>query len=251
VRRFIIDRSEGCRLSLDTAFGTDGVLDLERDADMISSGGDTLVVSSGLFEAHVFGVDGAERYVCEASSLGNVYVHPTGQWALASFMRSSLHRVTFADTSCDVERDAVNVPAFRSVQRLAFIAGQTLLGGTLAEQYESRYPTIVGSIRGDELAWRHGSISMRFDSGGYGYVHAIEPCGGHFCILDANMRRLQIVRADGTGWQTVDIADVLGLRYPWLEDMDSDVDGTVFIVAAQASEDDGAVEGSIAVLTGF
>lgn len=254
VRRFDMDLTDGCRLTLDTTFGEGGVMDFERDADTISSGGDTLVVSTGLFEAYVFGADGTMRYTCDAPSLGHVYVHPTGEWALASFMRSEFNRVTFGDEACEVERGAVEFPVFRSGQRLAFIGDQTIIGGTLAEEYDGRNPLSVGAADGDGLAWRHGNITVRFDDAGYGYVHAIEGCGDYICVLDSNMRRMQVVRPDGSGWQTVEIDDVLGFRYPWLEDMDVADDGTVFIVAAQERDDDESeenIDGFIAVLTGF
>lgn len=72
-----------------------------------------------------------------------------------------------------------------------------------------------------------------------------------FMAADGNMRRLYFWSKDGNFIGVIQVKDLLGTDYPWLEDMQLMEDGSVLLALTQEREDESADELMLFRLTGF
>lgn len=218
------DGTDGCSLTLDTAMGDDGALDV-GDAPMatVSATPDGRVVTSGVLGSKVFDTTTGTSYECDDIT-GNVIVHPSGTYAYRWFPGSPVSRVELGDTSC-TEGDVVPMP-FAEVVFLAFDGDGVLVGGKDAAGVMTAARSVDGAA-----TWQHNNPTS-FDEDALGWLHGAAPCGDGFCLADTNFDRFQVLDGAGAHRASFQISETLGLPKGFTQTMVAGPGGTPYVLTS-------------------
>jgi hypothetical protein len=245
VVRFDMDLSDGCTLTLDETWGTDGTfLDDDDTGAELLSGSDSgrLVSSDGIFLATVHDVDLDQSFACEAASY--VEIDPSGDRGISFFTGSDPELVTFTDSACSVDALPYTAP-WGSLYTAFWLDGGTLIVGGTFEDDET-----VGLMAVDDtgsVLWTQGSGDFSADDA-YGWVHGISTCGDRLCAIDTNFNAIHVVDTDGTHVVAFDLVDLLG-ESGWWTDITPTGDGRAFMATGiTRADDDDTADGFIVLL---
>jgi hypothetical protein len=234
VRRFTTDFASGCLLELDRDWADNGVLTFDGEVTELAALDDgRLLASTGVFGSFFVAPNGTIGSRCDAFDQGNVAMAPDGSWGIGHFVSDALRRITFVDGVCTVDDFAWDSP-FHMVSAVRITADRIYVGGTISERIDADRPErmVAYNHLGQQL-WTTGNADDPFAPDGYGYFHAIEPCGDAICVVDSNLRRLHVVGPDGVQRAVFDLGRLLGLEWPWVTDLEALPDGSALISGAQ------------------
>lgn len=254
---FSIQHDDGCTLKLDPSFGTDGIFDFERDVEWVSASNGTVVAANGIAESYVIRGN-TLAYTCAAD--GYIELAEGGSWGIAPWVNATVERVYFETSGCRSEEwalrhlsdDSKREGNFTSVNGAAVVGDVVYIGGPLATSISAEGTRVIGvfSATGTEIRRFGGSDDINSPEK-FGWVHAINACSPGVCVLDSNFRRLTIWSEAGVYQGTVDLKDLLGLDYPWINDFATGADGAVWFVAAQSRDEGEAADGFVYRVTGL
>lgn len=241
--RFVADLSQGCLLRLDTDWADRGVMSFDGEIAELSGLDDgRLYASTGVFGSFFVGANGAPGTRCDTFDQGRVAMAPDGTWGVGHFVSDELRRVTWVDGVCAVD-DLVFDNPFHMVSAVRVTNDRMYVGGTISERVDVDRPhQLVAYDHGGQKLWTAGNGDDPFAADGYGYFHAIEPCGDAICVVDSNLRRLHVVSPDGVQRAVFDLGLLLGLEWPWVTDLEALPDGSALISGVQERAGGGEFE---------
>jgi len=253
---FVIEGDDRLTLSIDKAFGVQGVLSLDAQVDRLSRGSDGRVIASGYGNANVI-KDGQVEFKC--STPGRVEMHSGGAWGI-TLLGSTLNRVKLSEGTCTAEsvslpkHPADGRPIFSDTKFGTVIGEDIVIGGAvkLGEvdgQQKKRNMVVVFDQEGKEKRRFGGpSDAMRH---GFGWMHAINACSTGIGVLDSNMRTLSFWNNDGELLSALNLMKLFDLKYPWIADFTVAEDGTAYFVTGQRREIRDVAEGMIYRIDGI
>ena len=252
---FEVSTDGGCSLKLASDFGEGGIMTFDKEVDWTSSGGDTLIASSGVFETQVIR-GGSVAYTCEAD--GYIELSADGSWGIAPWVNATVEKVTFDETSCkaqpwvlqDLSDEAKRKGPFAMTQASAVIGDKIYIGGSLAKSVDPDESRVIIAFtpEGKEV----GRIESKDDATPrFGWIHAINACKPGICVLDSNYRRITMWDDKGASLGELDLKALLGLSYPWIKDFAVGSDGASWLVAANDRAEGELADGFIYRVTGL
>jgi hypothetical protein len=234
IRRYAIDASGGCRLTLDRSFGKEGLLRLEKPPG--KSRAPTLTAGALAADAsgHVFvtpdavWTDGSWRlsggkvdYYCP-SSQGDVSVTADGK--LGFSIESKLQKTTFDDAGCTTAEWPAGPLAERPTN--VFVAGDSVY----VTQHNGKELWAFdhdGKPRGVELGDKDKSLSAPGNICSVGFVGAIDK---GIVVVDYNCRQLVFFdRAGQSLGDSVSLSRLFGVSYPIIEGFTRVEGGVAFL----------------------
>ncbi len=255
---YSIDKTGGCKLTVDQGFGTDGVLKLPRDINYLSSD-DTgrILASNGIFSAYAV-KDGKQEFECKTS--GNLEPTATGKWAIGPWVNATVKLVDVGPSGCtgqewvlkDLGNDAKRQGAFKNVNTSAVIGDLILIAGVPVEKVNGREPRIVVAYdKAGKEKFRFGNTATTTGPDTFGWIHALSACRAGICALDSNYKRISLWKSGGGFVASVELGPLFDMKSPWIQDFAVAKDGTAYFVTAQAREGSPVVEGNIYAVRGL
>lgn len=240
VHGFVIASESPCKLTIDKTFGTNGVWKLAKKMSTLSrDNAKNLYASSGIWGG--VRISGGKLVACKEWKQGATVSHPSGNYALGYFVGSTVNRLVYSDTGCtttpwvlqDLSNDAKRKGPMSSVHSIGFAGSLTLIGGSSAKKVKGWGVNKVFAFdaSGKELFSVGKSEGWGPDK--FGWVHAIDACGGGFCVLDGNFRQLSKWTSAGTLVGAVKLSKLFDLRYPWIPAFAQAKEGVFYFVAGQ------------------
>ncbi len=229
-------------------------MELDRDYEYISidkSG--MLYLSPGINQ--VIGMkDGKQAF--QTTVKGFLNMHSSGEWGISFWVNSDTQKVKSQDGNFVAEpwiltglnKDDERQGPFRMVDDLQITDSHIMVAGPIAAE-DGNNKIIIYDYDGNQLLELGGTESSDPDK--IGYITGMAETENGFVAIDGNMRKIHFWAKDGTHIGTISTSDLLGCRYPWLEDMQLLDDGSLWILLTQRREDDSANELMFFRLTGF
>ena len=227
VRAYAVGSGSGCNLQLKTDFGDAGILTIENGANSLSvDQSSNLVIGSEGFAYRV--ANGQIASSCELP--GNVNwdfaVAPDGTWGRTV---SSTLRVDFNDTGCVVGTGDDLSDFMDDVQTVSITDGRIWIGMKKHRDGESSpYEVVAFDHENTELLRFGNERGLAPD--GFGYIHAIEPCGDNICVVDRAFSKLKVWSPSGDFVGQADLGDLLGVRGIVANGFDAGPDGAGYIL---------------------
>lgn len=229
-------------------------LDLEDEYEYLSvdqSG--MLYVSQGIFE--VIGVKDGQK-VMQSNVDGDLVMHPSGEWGISFWVNADTQKITNQDGILTAEPwiltnlndDAARTGMFSMISDVAITEEHILVAGKSAGE-ESDEKIAVYDYEGNQLMVLGGSEISDPDC--LGSVTAMAETPNGIVAADGNMRRIYFWTRDGIFIGAVEMRELIGTSYPWLEDMQLLEDGSLLVALTQEREDESADELLFFRLTGF
>lgn len=229
-------------------------LELDDDYEYLSADqSGMLYVSQGIFE--VIGVKDGQK-VMQTTISGDLVMHPSGQWGISFWVNSDTQRVTNHGDSLSAEPwiltgltdDQARQGIFKMLQDVAVTDQHILVAGNLADESADTKIAVYDSEGNQRMLLGGSEIS---DPDCLGWITGMVETANGFMAADGNMRRLYFWSKDGNFIGVIQVKDLLGTDYPWLEDMQLMEDGSVLLALTQEREDESADELMLFRLTGF
>lgn len=231
--KFQFDGAEGCTLTPDAAFGSNGVLDFEDGVEYLTASDTGLVMASHqIFDTWV--VDAKTGALTDCGPGGNrVDLAPDGTLAWDHFPGSNeLDRVDIADGTCAITADALALTTQQNMTAGGWIDDNTYIVGGFLEEGAG----VTRLDRSGSEGWQAGGSALDADTG-FGTISGVAPCGGYACIVDSNFRELHILDpADGSQLGLLDLQELVGLGILWFNDIAEADDGAVWLVGGLAQQ---------------
>ncbi|MFN8022954.1 MAG: hypothetical protein U0Q03_15620 [Acidimicrobiales bacterium] len=227
-----------CSMTLDTSIGDGGLLATSDEVDSVAVSATGRLVASGLFGATVFDVAAGTSYACDQLT-GDVDVTADGSQAMTSFPGAPVQQYSLGDTGCG-EPTSVVLPAdIVDVYLVAYDGADLLIGGQAADD-----TVYAGRASSGALQWRIGNPETG-GAGWLGWVHAIVPCDGGYCIVDTNTDKLIVTDAAGVLRAEFAISELIGERM-FYETAELGPDGALYLLATDSAPDGngGTIEGN-------
>jgi hypothetical protein len=239
-----ISHDAGCVLSPDLEFGEDGVMTFERDVEWVAAANGTIVASNGIFESYVIRGNHL-AYTCEGD--GYIELADTGTWGIAPWVSSTVERISFGKEACtteewslrDLGQPETRQGNFTSVNASTIVGSTVFIGGSLTASADPTEQRVIGvfTAEGKEIR-RFGGSSELSSPEKFGWVHAINGCTPGICVVDSNFRRLTLWDESGTFQGEIELGELFGLEYPWVNDFALGTDGAAYFLAASEVGDD-------------
>ena len=247
VRHYTVARGDTCRLTLDTAFGRNGILSLDttvRELSIDRRG--RVLASSG--SGHSWWIsEGQVQLHCQSVQHGYTNVTPRGDVAFAHFVGSPIRRVTYTDSSCSADDWTYENPLYQ-VHSMAVDARQVLLGGSQSSGSSDQVSAYT--LDGHLTARMGGAQGTGPD--GICWARRVTTCRAGVCVADSNCHRLQMFDRRGGFVGSVDLDALLGVRTVWLQDLDVPRRGPSYAsVSVARSGADSVYEGMIFRIDGI
>ena len=134
------------------------------------------------------------------------------------------------------------------LQDVAVTDQHILVAGNLADESADTKIAVYDSEGNQRMLLGGSEIS---DPDCLGWITGMVETANGFMAADGNMRRLYFWSKDGNFIGVIQVKDLLGTDYPWLEDMQLMEDGSVLLALTQEREDESADELMLFRLTGF
>lgn len=261
VRAYRVAPGADCKLSPDDRISADGTLAIGVKARTLSTdSAGKLYVSNGVFAGAVVSKDGKLEYECNARPGGYVALHPKGAWGLGHFANATVAKVELSPTACksspwvlqDLSQPGRKGP-LTNVNTIAFLGDTALVGGIIAKEVDPNSPRVVVAMdaSGKELFRFGNPAPSASGEDRFGWVHAIAPCKHGICVVDSNYRRMTLWKKDkGEFIAAINLANLLGLRYPTVNDL-TVAPGGAYLVAGQSRDGSKVAEGLIYRVSGI
>lgn len=224
VLAFKVAKGKGCTLTLDKAWGKDGVLQpAHRVAKLAADKRGNLVLSSFM---GITRLDKAGKPLpkCTPGKNGSVALHPSGSWGLAYFVNATVFLAKFSPKTCSgkpwVLQD-LSKPSrkgeFTMVNTIGFYRNLVLVGGVHKDKVKGFNPrVVVAYTKAGKKKFQFGRAEG-FGQDKFGWVHGIaEGKKVPIWVLDSNYRRLSAWDAKGKFQGAVQLAKLFGVHYPWI-----------------------------------
>lgn len=225
---------------------------LEQDTEFISADQNgMLYMSPGI--GKIYGMkDGQKAFQSEVN--GDLYMHPSGEWGLTSWVNSDTQKVKNQDGILSAEPwvltglndDAARQGIFKTIHELAITNEHVLVGGGLAEGI---CKVAVYDYDGNLIQTMGGNDFSEPDY--IGYITGMVETANGYVAADGNMRDFYFWTKEGTVIGTISAADLFGTNYPWIEDMQLLDDGSILVALTEERTDRSCNELLFFRLTGF
>ncbi|MFO0708807.1 MAG: hypothetical protein U0353_03160 [Sandaracinus sp.] len=256
IRHYTVQPGDGCTLSMDTAFGENGLLAVgtgmgARVESIVSDEqGHVFVATSMRGTSRI--TAGHVDYQCDTR--GRLAVSPDGTHGLAAFGSSGPQLVTFTDTGCSTAPLTLE-GAPPSIEGFGFVSNERVIVGGQADVHAPhlvREYDLSGHPHGD--AFGEAGDAMSADDH-FCYVHSVVPCTHGLCFLDGNCRQLRVFDRDHAVLGAPNLSHAAGVEYPWFPSTTVVRDGVAFVTVNQqrgrASERTGTYDGFVMRLRGL
>jgi len=228
----IAGEGEQCMLTLDTGFGEGGMLDLGfgdgmggrvEGVDVDDSG--NVYVSASMSGA-VRVTPAGEVTRC-ADSRGALSMNGDGTWGVAVFA-SSARKVTWTADGCTVEDYEYQEPYERAAT-FSFTGGHLFIAGSVdTNAYRAQRYTLQGAPAGERWGGDELNDPDKICSPGNVVTGSRGPI-----VLDQNCRSFIVTsNPNGEVASRVNAMQLLGLRYPWVENITEPRDGVAYVQAS-------------------
>jgi len=223
---------EQCTLTLDTSFGEGGMLDLGFGDSMggrvegvdVDASGNVYVSASMSGAVRV--TPSGEITRCD-DSRGALSVMDDGSWGVAIFA-SSARKVTWTDEGCTVEDYEYQEP-YERASTFSFTDGHLWIAGSVATNtFRAQRYSLAGAPAGERWGGDELNDPDKICSPGNVVTGSRGPV-----VLDQNCRSLIVASSnDGEVASRVNAMHLLGLRYPWVENITEPRDGVAYVQAS-------------------
>ena len=260
LRSYHLAQGDGCVLTLDTSFGTGGIIAPPPDRQILQSfespvymrsGGPDLRVAFGPdstayvydFLLGIYKVTGATLApVCtDLSGIG--WFGATGKKSLTMLRGGELFDVKVGRKQCSIAPITVDAPVGMRAPA-AFANGALYVAGSHAENGAN---VVVRLFEASATAIYGAADS--FDPGGLCSINAMAECGDQLCVADGNCQELDAYTRDGVPVSATKLSDVVGERYYAIRDLQAAPDGGLWIAVTlktdEWSADDPRCEGAL------
>lgn len=212
-----------------------------------------LYLSQGVFE--VIGVKDGKQ-VLQTNITGDLNMHPSGEWGISSWVSSDTQKVTNQGGTLTVQpwiltglnKDESRQGPMEMIDDIQITDSHIMLAGLTAGE-ESEKKIIIYDYDNNQLMELGGTEVGEPDL--LGSITGMAETANGFVAADGNMRSIQFWAKDGTHIGAVDVEELLGTSYPWIEDMQLLEDGSLLIMLTQEREDGSSDELMCFRLTGF
>ncbi len=230
--KYTFDGADGCTLTTDTSFGTDGVLELDDGVEYVTAADNGSVLASDtIFETWLVDAETGASVACGTGD--RVDISPDGAVAWGHFPGSAeINLYELGDGTCTVTDDAVSLTTQDNPTAGGWIGDDTYLIGGFNDDGSS----VTRLDRDGNETWQTGGSRIDADTG-YGVVTDIAPCGAYICVVDSNFRDVHILEpADGTQIGLLDLQELVGLDILWFNKITEADDGALWVVGGLAQE---------------
>lgn len=225
---------------------------LDQDTEFISADQNGMMyLSPGI--GKIYGVkDGQKAFQSEVK--GDLYIHPSGEWGITSWVNSDTQKVTNQDGVLTAEPwiltglndDAVRQGIFKSIHEVAITDEHIMVAGNLVE---SGAKVAVYDYDGNLLVTMGGTEISEPDC--IGHVTGLVETANGYMAADGNMRDFYFWTKEGTLIGAVSVTDLFGTYYPWIEDIQLLDDGSILVALTEERADKSCNELLFFKLTGF
>ena len=228
--------------------------ELEDDYEyMCSDQTGMLYLSKGVGAIDVYKDDA--KYM-QTGVKGDLVMHPSGSWGMTFWVSSDMQKVTNNGTTLAAEpwlctnlSDAsLRQGPFSMISDVAITDTHIMVAGKEAGT-EGREKIGIFDHNGTQLMMLGGNAFDAPDA--LGSTTAMLETANGFAAFDGNMRKLNLWDPNGTHIGAIDVKELFGTSYPWIEDIALLDDGSVLVAVSQERDDRSANELVFFRLTGF
>ena len=210
-----------------------------------------LYLSPGLGEIVV--MQGFDK-VFQSSLKYDLAIHPSGTWGITSWVGSDTMKVTVGDGVMSAEpwvltnlnKDAERNGAFSMISQIEVNENHVMVAGKHVEA--NGEAIVIYDTAGAELFMLAKTEAERT---GLGSITGIVETPNGFLATDGNMRDIILWNKTGEFIGSINVKELLGASYCWLEDVQRLEDGSIIVAISQRREDASAEELAFFRLTGF
>lgn len=217
-----------------------------------------LYLSPGL--SPVIGIKN-DKQVLQTDVNGYLAMHPDGKWGISYWVATDTQKITNKNGELTSEPwiltgindDSKRKGIFKMVDEVEVTDSHIMVSGTEAAE-NGNVKVAIYDAKGYDTKGKQPMVLGSNEIGepdSLGSITGMVETENGFVAADGNMRKIIFWTKKGKVVGAVDVKEMFGTDYPWLEDMQLLEDGSILVALTQERDDDSSDELMFFRLTGF